>query len=101
MVWTDNEKKKLERIEGIQLLDDSDILIENFSAPYLEFHVFFQLIRLKDSYFLWVGDDKASFDDVSIAMRTIQNTGKVNNNKSKLYQKNTIINIISSLIYSL
>lgn len=56
-------------IDGVEECN-SQLKIENFSAKFLEKDIFFQLIHLKDSYFIWIGESVPELHDISIAMQT-------------------------------
>lgn len=63
-------------IEGVEE-SESQLTIENFSAKFLDKDIFFQLIHLKDSYFIWIGESNAELDDISIAMFSTSFRSKV------------------------
>ena len=44
--------------------------VHEFSLPVKNMTVHYYVIRLKDSYFLWIGNSPAKFSDLSMAMST-------------------------------
>ena len=64
--WTDEEASKLSLIEGVEECE-SHLGVENFSAPFFDKILFFQVIRLKGSFLIWIGD-APKLGDISVAL---------------------------------
>ena len=69
MSFSEAELEQLSRLDGVEPAE-SCLSVENFSAKFLDKDVFFQVVYLKDSYFIWIGEDSGEFYDISLAVRS-------------------------------
>ena len=65
--FTDEEATQLSALEGVEECE-SALQVENFSAKFFEKDIFFQIIHLRDSMVVWVGES-AVLSDISLAMK--------------------------------
>ena len=50
--------------------DNCRFCVHEFSSPLQNILVHFYVIKLKDSYFLWIGSSPAKFSNLSVALST-------------------------------
>ena len=49
---------------------ETTIKIENFSAKLHDINIFFQTVYLDNSYFIWVGNEEAKFNDLILSLKS-------------------------------
>lgn len=58
-------------MDGVKILEPT-ITVHTFQDKILDQDVFFQVIKLEDSFYLWFGKSN-QFGDLSVAMATLKN----------------------------
>lgn len=59
-------------MEGVKIVEP-ELSVHTFRDKILDTDVFFQVIKLKDSFYLWFGKS-SGFGELSVAMTTLNNT---------------------------
>lgn len=67
-----NLKRTLNNMESVSYLPPS-ISVHTFSDKVMDTDIYFQVVKLTDSFYLWIGKSN-NFGDLSVAMATISKT---------------------------